>query len=326
MWGRNVYDNIRKFLQFQLTVNVVALLTVFIAACAGKAPPLNAVQMLWVNLIMDTLGALALATEPPTDALLDRMPYKRSAALVSKPMWRNIMCQSVYQTILIMVLMFAGEKMFDVKPHEWCRDWGLLDSPSSNTFDASGTAMTCAEVHSYVNNNCSDDLNGECYEELVFDNSNTFGSDRHDFSEDCLECNLHDYHHATIMFNAFIFCQFFNEYTARSIGDEWNCFKGLMLNPVFLFVSVFTLLIQIVLIVFCGDYIGTMPYPGISLNEWLITVALGALSLPVGVMMRFIPMQEDPNDFFQSGASMRKAKTIDLYPDAKEEAAKVASQ
>ena len=83
-------------------------------------------------------------------------------------------------------------------------------------------------------------------------------------------------------------------------------------------------MIQIVLIVFCGDYIGTMPYPGLSVNEWLITVALGALSLPVGVMMRFIPMEEDPNDFFQSGASMRKAKTIDLYPDAKE-AVKVAS-
>jgi magnesium-transporting ATPase (P-type) len=60
MWGRSVYDNIRKFLQFQLTVNVVALSIVFIGSVAGFDPPLNAVMMLWVNLIMDTMGALAL--------------------------------------------------------------------------------------------------------------------------------------------------------------------------------------------------------------------------------------------------------------------------
>lgn len=63
-WGRSVYDNIRKFLQFQLTVNIVALILVFVGACVHLGmQPLNAVQMLWVNLIMDTLGALALATE-----------------------------------------------------------------------------------------------------------------------------------------------------------------------------------------------------------------------------------------------------------------------
>ena len=60
IWGRSVFDNIRKFLQFQLTVNVVALTLTFISAIYGKEPPLNAVMMLWVNLIMDTMGALAL--------------------------------------------------------------------------------------------------------------------------------------------------------------------------------------------------------------------------------------------------------------------------
>ena len=60
IWGRSVFDNIRKFLQFQLTVNVVALTVTFISAVFGFDPPLNAVMMLWVNLIMDTMGALAL--------------------------------------------------------------------------------------------------------------------------------------------------------------------------------------------------------------------------------------------------------------------------
>ena len=65
-WGRSVFENIRKFLQFQLTVNVAALATAFVAAVLGKGTPLTAVQLLWVNLIMDSLAALALALEPPT--------------------------------------------------------------------------------------------------------------------------------------------------------------------------------------------------------------------------------------------------------------------
>jgi magnesium-transporting ATPase (P-type) len=77
MWGRNVFDSIRKFVQFQLTVNVVAVFVSFFGAVTQGESPLRPVQMLWVNLIMDTLAALALATEPPTPELLKRKPYGR---------------------------------------------------------------------------------------------------------------------------------------------------------------------------------------------------------------------------------------------------------
>jgi Ca2+ transporting ATPase len=73
-YGRNVYDNVKKFLQFQLTVNVVALFIVFAGSVIFAEETLTTVQMLWVNLIMDTFAALALATEPPKDTLLDRAP------------------------------------------------------------------------------------------------------------------------------------------------------------------------------------------------------------------------------------------------------------
>jgi Ca2+ transporting ATPase len=83
-WGRNVYDNIKRFLQFQLTVNVVACLLVFIGVCGGSESPLSAVQMLWVNMIMDSLGSLALATETPTDELLYRKPHNKDEFIVNK--------------------------------------------------------------------------------------------------------------------------------------------------------------------------------------------------------------------------------------------------
>uniref|UniRef100_A0A668A6K6 Calcium-transporting ATPase n=1 Tax=Myripristis murdjan TaxID=586833 RepID=A0A668A6K6_9TELE len=114
MWGRNVYDSISKFLQFQLTVNVVAVIVAFTGACITQDSPLKAVQMLWVNLIMDTFASLALATEPPTESLLLRKPYGRNKPLISRTMMKNILGQGVYQLVIIFTLLFAGEKMFDI--------------------------------------------------------------------------------------------------------------------------------------------------------------------------------------------------------------------
>uniref|UniRef100_A0A673M2C2 Calcium-transporting ATPase n=1 Tax=Sinocyclocheilus rhinocerous TaxID=307959 RepID=A0A673M2C2_9TELE len=114
MWGRNVYDSISKFLQFQLTVNVVAVTVAFTGACITQDSPLKAVQMLWVNLIMDTFASLALATEPPTEALLLRKPYGRNNPLISLTMMKNILGHGVYQLIIIFTLLFVGEKIFNI--------------------------------------------------------------------------------------------------------------------------------------------------------------------------------------------------------------------
>ncbi|XP_011298574.1 plasma membrane calcium-transporting ATPase 2 isoform X2 [Fopius arisanus] len=114
MWGRNVYDSIAKFLQFQLTVNIVAVIVAFIGACAVQDSPLKAVQMLWVNLIMDTLASLALATELPTPDLLLRKPYGRTKPLISRTMMKNILGQGIYQLVVIFTLLFAGHRIFDI--------------------------------------------------------------------------------------------------------------------------------------------------------------------------------------------------------------------
>ncbi|XP_077002450.1 plasma membrane calcium-transporting ATPase 3 isoform X5 [Tamandua tetradactyla] len=114
MWGRNVYDSISKFLQFQLTVNVVAVIVAFTGACITQDSPLKAVQMLWVNLIMDTFASLALATEPPTEALLLRKPYGRDKPLISRTMMKNILGHAVYQLTTIFTLLFVGELFFDI--------------------------------------------------------------------------------------------------------------------------------------------------------------------------------------------------------------------
>lgn len=114
MWGRNVYDSISKFLQFQLTVNMVAVLTAFICACTIGDSPLKAVHMLWLNLIMDTLASLALATEMPTEELLQRKPYGRKKPLISRTMIKNIGCHALFQLTILILLVFQGPKLFNI--------------------------------------------------------------------------------------------------------------------------------------------------------------------------------------------------------------------
>ncbi|KAJ4392281.1 plasma membrane calcium [Gnomoniopsis smithogilvyi] len=113
-WGRAVNDAVQKFLQFQITVNITAVLLAFISAVsdAEMRSVLTAVQLLWVNLIMDTFAALALATDPPTEKILNRPPQGKRAPLITTNMWKMIIGQAIYQLVITLVLYFAGSKIF----------------------------------------------------------------------------------------------------------------------------------------------------------------------------------------------------------------------
>uniref|UniRef100_A0A8C9UE52 Calcium-transporting ATPase n=1 Tax=Serinus canaria TaxID=9135 RepID=A0A8C9UE52_SERCA len=110
----NFTSIVKAVMWFQLTVNVVAVIVAFTGACITQDSPLKAVQMLWVNLIMDTFASLALATEPPSESLLLRKPYGRNKPLISRTMMKNILGHAVYQLTIIFTLLFAGEKFFDI--------------------------------------------------------------------------------------------------------------------------------------------------------------------------------------------------------------------
>ncbi|RAR06805.1 plasma membrane calcium-transporting atpase 2 [Stemphylium lycopersici] len=109
MWGRAVNDAVQKFLQFQITVNITAVVLAFVTAVYDEdmEPALKAVQLLWVNLIMDTFAALALATDPPSEKVLDRPPQGKGP-LITTTMWKQITGQNIYKITVIFVLYFAG--------------------------------------------------------------------------------------------------------------------------------------------------------------------------------------------------------------------------
>jgi len=304
MWGRSVYDNIRKFLQFQLTVNCVALTVVFIGAVTGFGQPLNAVQMLWVNLVMDTMGALALGTEAPTMELLNRRPYKRSASLVSYPMIRFILSQAAFQLMILFVLMFVpavfkveGTTMLDgVRCMEYRvegsgKSGDIISWSSSSPSTKTTVSLPCNtfrdacdghyDDYCLIKDHCS---NGLCYK--FADN----------FAESCLpSCKEKDYTHGTVVFNTFIFCQLFNELNARELFDNKNALVGLLTNYTFLSVIIVTIGLQAFLVYVGGDFVKTT---GLSAENWFICVALGSLSLIVNVVSRMYSVKEAEESFF----------------------------
>ncbi|KAK2603526.1 plasma membrane calcium [Conoideocrella luteorostrata] len=111
-WGRAVNDAVKRFLQFQLTVNITAVVLTFITAVSSDTEKsvLTAVQLLWVNLIMDTLAALALATDPPQDSVLERKPEPKGTSIISITMWKMILGQALYQLAITFLLYYGSPK------------------------------------------------------------------------------------------------------------------------------------------------------------------------------------------------------------------------
>ncbi len=106
MWGRSLYRNIQRFILFQLTVNVVACLTVLCGSFLGTDSPLTVTQMLWVNLIMDTFAAVALATLPPSAQVMASPPRRRSDGIITRRMWWFIGVMGVWMFLLLAALLY----------------------------------------------------------------------------------------------------------------------------------------------------------------------------------------------------------------------------
>ena len=106
MWGRSLYQNIQRFLLFQLTVNVTACFLVLCGAFMGTESPLTVTQMLWINLIMDTFAAMALASLPPSESVMKDKPRDRKAFILNKPMLREIIGVGGFFFLMLLGMLY----------------------------------------------------------------------------------------------------------------------------------------------------------------------------------------------------------------------------
>ena len=296
IYGRSIYENIRKFLQFQLTVNFGACILVFLCSCIGNETPLTSIQMLWVNLIMDSLGSLALATEPPYQELLRKRPTNRNESIINGRMWKHIIGQSIFEIAILLVLyfiapMFIPEDKDDIKKSaefiQLC--FGKLPGDASNTdnilagnkdkwnynltFNASESSCLniCPEEDVNVTSSWNGLVMGDFYEKYV----NYYGGTTH----------------MTFIFNVFVVYTLFNQVNCRMIDDSFNTFKRISKGFMFCIVTLCELAIQIVLSQF-GRQVFHCVIGGLSLVQWGICAGLSISTMLFNFILKLIPLEK----------------------------------
>ncbi|GAB9471863.1 hypothetical protein Gpo141_00009059 [Globisporangium polare] len=230
-WGRNVYDAIAKFLQFQLTVILVAVTLACLGGIVLSQSPITAVQILWVNLFMDSFASLALATEAPTPALLERKPYARGKPLISRKMAKHIVGQACYQFTLLTLLTFYGHEWFNI----------VSGRISREDKEEHGGAPRASQ-------------------------------------------------HMTIVFNTFAWMQLFNELNCRKIHDERNVFgRTLWSNRLFIGGWAIQVALQVLIVELGGELFHCV---SLTWPQWIACVGMGAIALPLGFVLRLLPVDE----------------------------------
>ena len=145
-WGRNVFDNVKKFLQFQLTVNISCLWIVILGGASLGMSPFSILQLLWINLIMDILAAIAMASEAPIPGELrqERVNLKTDP-LVTRSMWSAIYSQLIYQIVVMTTLLYAAPAMFGI-------NYNLVKTPlyTSDTEGVDGGATYRLQHYTFL--------------------------------------------------------------------------------------------------------------------------------------------------------------------------------
>ena len=282
IYGRNIYDNIRKFLQFQLSVNFCACILVFACACIGNETPLTPIQMLWVNLIMDSLGSLALATEPPYEELLMREPTRRNESIINGRMWKHIVIQSLVQIIILIIFYLLAPK-----------------------FIKEDNLTRIAE--NYLIKFCYTKYPGEDTDHIIYGTEikwPTSGKLRNQYKAYCgnyanrptLPEAYLEYHsansatvHMTFIFNVFVFYTLFNQINCRVIDDSINIFVRINRSLLFPLICLVEMGLQ-VLIIFIGKSPFHIVNDGLTGNQWGICLGFSAITFVVSFIVKFIPI------------------------------------
>jgi P-type Ca2+ transporter type 2B len=267
LWGRNIFDNIKRFLQFQLTVNVNALIFTVIGAILLKESPLQAIQLLWVNMIMDSLASLALATELPKPELLQRPPQIKDDFVVSRKMTKHILYMSLYQMVVLFIFLFGGEYMIP-EPNETLR-YNALRPLVGYDLDMENTYVFPGRLYH---------INGDPLYYAVIDGDLIKGDSSR---------------HMTFIFNLFIWLQIVNMIASRKINDELNLCKGFFDNPMFLIIWVIIVAVNFLIIQYTGAFFSLHP-EGLAWEQHLLSIAVSMSVLIFNAILKCLPDDISP--------------------------------
>ena len=281
-FGRNVIDNLRKFIQFQLVINLTVCSFIVICSCIGSETPIKSIQMLWIDLIMDSLATLTLATEPPHDGLLKRKPIPRNESIVTPSMITHIYFQTFVQFFLLMFIYLFGPVFIEeqdlsrlAENQTILKCYGILPG---NIIDPNKIIYG---IKTFWSNDVEIDLNnagkGICGDYGNYNNlSKAF--------------KLYNKRQGapvqlTIIFNVFVLYTLFNQLNCRVVDGSFNIFARIKNNKLFIFFELFEFITQFIIIEF-WNVIFKATKNGLSWQQWGICILISSLSLVVDFLLK----------------------------------------
>ena len=323
IYGRSIYENIRKFLQFQLTVNFCACILVFICSCIGNETPLNSIQMLWVNLIMDSLGSLALATEPPYDSLLLKKPTQKNESIINGKMWKNISLQAFFEICLLLFLYTKGpdfireDKDIILKSHEEIyRCFGGL--PGDVNYEKYKNYIIYGSENSWSKKlkidmakiNSDYTLKNICEKYLPPNASEWPGISLFDIFD-----KYNDLYgsttHMTFIFNVFVFYTLFNQFNCRIIDDSFNILARINKGFMFCLVTFGEMFFQL-LIVQYGFGVFHCVKGGLSFTQWTLCLIFSSTTFLFSAIIKIIPLDKSIDYYLTNNEDKDKFQPIPI--------------
>ena len=283
-YGRNIIDNLRKFIQFQLVINLTVCSFIVICSCIGSQTPIKSIQMLWIDLIMDSLATLTLTTEPPHDGLLKRKPTKRNENIITNSMIKHVTLQTLLQfTILIAIYLFGPKfiqeqnlariaenevilKCFGVLP-------GFRKDPNKIIYG----------IQTFWPNDISikkEMVNDEtCREYIQYGNlSNAFKLYTQSQGAPV---------QLTMIFNIFVLYTLFNQINCRCVDGTKNIFTRILNNKLFIFIEIFEFIVQFIIIEF-WNVVFKATKNGLTYQQWGICILLSSFTLLLDFILKII--------------------------------------
>lgn len=256
-WGRSLYENIQKFIQFQLTINVSALTIAFLGPFLGVAPPFTVLQLLWINVIMDTLASIALCSEPPRPGLMQAPPKRRDEDILTPAMKRTILLTAGFFVVVMLGLLVLmkgdpGSPGLFAGPGPWAAEVGgkrmvlpaeyLVPADPGWQVRSGPSAGKPAEVTFTVRQ-------------------------------------------VTVFFTVYVFFQVWNQINCRSLTPDTSGLSGLLRNPTFLVIACVVALGQVLIVTFGGSIFNVQPLDPLT---WLVIIAATASVLVFAEVARRI--------------------------------------
>ena len=281
-YGRNIIDNLRKFIQFQLVINLTVCSFIVICSCIGSQTPIKSIQMLWIDLIMDSLATLTLTTEPPHDGLLKRKPTKRTENIITRNMIKHVSLQTALQFIILMTIYLFGPKFIQeqdlarISENEVIyKCFGVLPG------DMTDPHKIIYGVKNFWHNHVpikKEMMNNPMCREYV-NTGNLSGAFKLYTQNQGAPVQL------TMIFNIFVLYTLFNQLNCRVVDGDKNIFARIRNNPLFIIIEIFEFVVQFIIIEY-WNVVFKATKNGLTSQQWAICIILSTFTLALNFILK----------------------------------------